>query len=141
MNNVFGCYTIVKVGLWFPGGYYESYSHLVFLLGGISSLFSGRLPQAKYSHLVELKRQISEFGEIEMAGYQKAECQRIENLVEKGLQKSAWLLWKYLLDIELLKYAKVGLKAARAVRCKIPRAHTGLGGIQILMGRLDKWDM
>lgn len=79
-------------------------------------MVSGRLPQTEYSHLVELKRQISEFGEIEMGEYQKAECQRVESLVEKVLQKSSWVLWKYLLDIELLKFAKVGLKAPRAVR-------------------------
>lgn len=115
-NNIFRCYAIVRVGLWFPRGYYESYNHLVFLLRGISSLVSGRLPQAEYSHLAELKRQIAEFGEIGMAKYQKAECQRVESLVEKVFQKSAWVLWKYLLDIELLKFAKVGLQASRTVR-------------------------
>ena len=67
-----------------------------------------------------------------MARYQKAECQRVESLVEKVLQKSAWVLWKYQLDIELLEYTKVRIKAPRAVRCKIPRTHTRLGGIQIL---------
>lgn len=41
-------------------------------------MVSRRLSQAGYSHLAELRRHISEFGEAETARYQKAGCHRGE---------------------------------------------------------------
>lgn len=58
--------------------------------------------------------------------------------MEKVLQKSAWVFWKFLPDIELLEFHKVELIAPKAIRWKIPRAHTGLGGVQILTGQIEQ---
>lgn len=121
--HIFRCYTIVKVGLWFPRGGCGSCSYSVFLLGGISKrCFQRTFPMQSAVILLNWGDMIPEFGEVEKARIQKAEYQIREGFAEK----SAWVSWKGLLDTKLLKYEvtlhKGRLKATKG--CKVENSQS-----------------
>lgn len=88
--NIVRCFTIVEGGLLFPVGDCGSCNHCILAWRHFHTVVSGEAPYVEDRHLVELRRQIPEFGELEMPEFRRLNDQRGGGLAEKVLQNAAW---------------------------------------------------